>query len=169
MRALEGPMRILGVDPGLNRTGWGVLHCAGGRVRLVGSGVIATRASRAFPERLLKIHKDLQAIIKAHAPDAVAVENVIYAENVRVALKLGHAQGCVLLTASLSALPVTSYAPKEIKSALTGNGNASKVQMQRMVQSILDLSELPSPHDVADAIAVALCHFHRYSMQARMS
>lgn len=159
--------RILGVDPGLHRTGWGLIACDANTLRVMDKGVIMTKATTDFSARLLEIFEGLQAVIEQYVPEIVAVEDVIYAENVRVALKLGHARGSVLLAAAAKNVPVVSYAPKEIKESLTGNGSASKVQMQRMVQSILGLPELPSPHDVADAIAVALCHFHRYSMQAR--
>ncbi len=155
-------MRILGVDPGLSRTGWGVLDADGTGVQLIDRGVITTTSKDAFPRRLLKIYSGLQDIVIRFAPDVVAIEDVIFVENARIALKLGQARGVVLLLAAQQNLTVASYAPKTIKESLTGNGSASKLQMQRMVKSLLGLSEIPSPHDVADAIAVALCHFHRY-------
>ncbi len=155
-------MRILGVDPGLSRTGWGLLEAGQAGIRLIDRGVISTTSKEAFPKRLLKIYAGLQDIVSRLAPEVLAIEDVIFVENARIALKLGQARGVVLLLAAQNDLPVASYAPKTIKESLTGNGSASKLQMQRMVKSLLGLPEMPSPHDVADAIAVALCHFHRY-------
>jgi len=166
--ATRGALRIIGVDPGLVRTGWCVLNCAARTVQVADSGVIATTTAMAFPDRLVKIYDELEKIIARFSPDVLAVEEVIFAENVRVALKLGHARGAVLIVAAKHHLPAISYAPKKIKESITGNGNASKFQVQRMVQSILGLADLPSPHDVADAMAVALCHFHRYSVDERL-
>ncbi len=161
-------MRILGVDPGLARTGWGLLSASGHQARVLDSGVISSTSAVAFSDRLVRIYDQLRDIILKYKPDVVAVEDVIYVENIRVALKLGHARGVILLLAAQQGLPVVGYAPKEIKESLTGNGNASKLQMQRMVQSILALKDMPSPHDVADAIAVALCHFHRCTLESRL-
>jgi len=158
-------LRILGIDPGLSKTGWGVLEQSKGGCRIVDYGLITTDTHDAFPLRLAHIYDRLNDIILTFEPQVLAVENVIYVENVRTALKLGHARGVILLLAAQKGLPLVGYAPKEIKESLTGNGNASKVQMQRMVQSLLGLKSLPSPHDVADAIAVAICHFHKCRTQ----
>ncbi|MDQ7052248.1 MAG: crossover junction endodeoxyribonuclease RuvC [candidate division KSB1 bacterium] len=155
-------MRILGVDPGLSRTGWGLLEAGHAGIRLIDRGVISTTSKETFPRRLMKIYAGLQDIVSRLAPEVLAIEDVIFVENARIALKLGQARGVVLLLAAQNDLPVASYAPRTIKESLTGNGSASKLQMQRMVKSLLGLPEMPSPHDVADAIAVALCHFHRY-------
>ena len=128
---------------------------------MIDCGVIATAAATEFHDRLAKIYRELNQIIISHAPQVMAVENIIYAENVKIALSLGHASGSILLVAAHNDLPVTRYAPKEIKRAITGNGNASKEQVQRMVQAILGLKEIPKPNDKADALAVGLCHVHR--------
>ncbi len=152
---------VLGIDPGLNCTGWGLVATQGGQQILLASGAIRTSSSEDFLVRLDQIYQQLREVIHEHQPAVLAVEDVIYAANVRIALKLGHARGAILLAAAHSSLPVASYAPKEIKQAVSGNGNASKEQVQRMVQSILGLRTVPSPNDIADAIAVALCHINR--------
>ncbi len=152
---------VLGVDPGLNCTGWGLVIAARGSQKLAASGAIQTNARMDFLKRLDQIYQQLSRVIEEHNPSVLAVEDVIYAANVRIALKLGHARGAILLAAAHRSLPVASYAPKEIKQAVSGNGNASKEQVQRMVQSILGLQQVPSPNDIADAIAVALCHINR--------
>jgi crossover junction endodeoxyribonuclease RuvC len=110
---------------------------------------------------LTVIHTGLAALLARHRPDCVAVENIFYARNVRSALKLGHARGVAILAAAEAGLPVIEYAPAEIKRAVVGYGRAEKSQMQRMVQLLLGLDAPPSPHDAADALAVAICHLHR--------
>lgn len=160
-------MRILGVDPGLGRTGWGVLTCDSRQLQLHARGVIATSAGLAFPERLLEIHSALEKVIATHRPEIVAVEQSIYARNVQTALKLGHARGVILLAAARQGVEIVEYAPKAIKQSITGNGNASKEQVQRMVAALLQHEQRLQPHDITDAIAVALCHAHRLANHLR--
>lgn len=157
----ETVLRILGVDPGLSSTGWGIIECHNHSFRLIAKGAISTSARTAFPSRLLDIHNAISHVIDAYTPDSLSIEKTIYAKNVQIALNLGHVRGLLILAGVQRKLSVVEYTPKEIKASITGNGNASKLQVQKMVQSLLDLQELPSPHDVADALAVALCHFHR--------
>src|SRR5207247_2610242 len=113
-----------------------------------------------FPERLLEIHVGLAALLADQHPDLVAIENIFHARNVRSALKLGHARGVALLAASQAGVPVAEYAPAEIKRAVVGFGRAEKQQVGQMVKLLLGLTDVPSPHDVADALAVAICHIH---------
>lgn len=160
-------MRILGVDPGLSRTGWGVLTGDARQVHLQARGVIATDARLAFPERLLEIHNAMEKVIATHRPEIVAVEQSIYARNVQTALKLGHARGVILLAAARQGVEIVEYAPKAIKQSITGNGNASKEQVQRMVAALLQHEHRLQPHDITDAIAVALCHAHRLASPAQ--
>ena len=153
-------MKIFGIDPGSERTGYGCIETAGSRQRLVICGSLAAPARATFPDKLMAIHAGLAALLARHRPDCVAVENIFYARNVRSALKLGHARGVALLAASEARVPVVEYSPAEIKRAIVGYGRAEKGQMQQMVKLLLGLAAPPSPHDAADALAVAICHLH---------
>jgi crossover junction endodeoxyribonuclease RuvC len=151
-------VKIFGIDPGSERTGYGCIETLGSRHHLVIFGTISAPARSTFPEKLKHIHIGLGALLARHRPDCVAVENVFYARNVRSALKLGHARGVALLAACEAGLPVVEYAPAEIKRAVVGFGRAEKVQVQQMIKLLLGLDAVPSPHDAADALAVAICH-----------
>jgi crossover junction endodeoxyribonuclease RuvC len=153
-------VRIFGIDPGSDRTGYGCVDSDGTRHRLVACGAIATRSCETFPDKLRLIHHDLAALIAAHRPAVVAVENVFYAANVRSALKLGHARGVAILAAVQQDVPVTEYTPAQVKRAIVGYGRAEKHQVQEMVRVLLGLREVPEPNDAADALAVAICHIH---------
>ena len=136
-------MKIFGIDPGSERTGYGCLDTDGRRHRLVCCGSLAAPPRSAFPERLLVIHAGLAALLAELRPDCVAIENIFYAKNVRSALKLGHARGIALLAASQAALPVIEYAPAEIKRAVVGFGRAEKHQVAEMVRLMLGLDASP--------------------------
>jgi crossover junction endodeoxyribonuclease RuvC len=153
-------VRIFGIDPGSGRTGFGCVETDGRRHRLVACGAIAARSSDSFPERLLRIHAQLTALIEQHRPDCVAIESLFHAANAASALKLGHARGVAMLAAVEAGLPVFEYTPAEIKRAVVGHGRAEKHQIQQMVKLLLHLPVLPTPHDAADALAVAICHAH---------
>ena len=153
-------MKIFGIDPGSDRTGYGCIEMIGSRHHLVIYGSICAPARSTFPEKLKHIHAGLTALLARHRPDCVAVENIFYARNVRSALKLGHARGIALLAASEAGVAVVEYAPAEIKRAVVGYGRAEKQQVQQMIKLLLGLDQPPSPHDAADALAVAICHVH---------
>ncbi len=153
-------MKIFGIDPGSERTGYGCLTTDGGRYRLIVCGCVTAPRYTAFPDRLLAIHARLAALLAEHRPDCVAIENIFHAKNVRSALKLGHARGVALLAASQAGVSVAEYTPAEIKRAVVGFGRAEKRQVGGMVKMLLGLDEVPAPHDAADAIAVAICHVH---------
>jgi len=153
-------MKIFGIDPGSVRTGYGCVERTGNRYHLVLCGSLAAPPSATFPERLQHIHAGLTALLADCRPDCVAVETIFHARNVRSALKLGHARGVALLAASEAGLSVYDYAPAEIKRAVAGYGRAEKPQIQQMVKLLLGLAATPAPHDVADALAVAICHLH---------
>ena len=159
-------MRIFGIDPGSDRTGYGCVDSDGSRHRLVVCGAIATRCCETFPDKLRLIHRDLSALIAAQRPAVVAVENVFHAANVRSALKLGHARGVAILAAVEQGVPVAEYTPAEVKRALVGYGRAEKHQVGEMVRLLLGLRDVPQPDDAADALAVAICHAHASSAPA---
>jgi crossover junction endodeoxyribonuclease RuvC len=154
-------VRIFGIDPGSVRTGYGCVDTDGNRHRMVTCGALATSARDSFPERLRTIHRGLRALLASEAPQCVVIENLFHARNVRSALTLGHARGVAMLAAIESDLPVFEYTPAEIKVAVVGYGRAEKAQVQQMVKLLLGLDTAPTPHDAADALAIALCHAHR--------
>ena len=156
-------MKIFGIDPGSERTGYGCVESSDSRLRVVACGSLSAPARSSFPDRLRHILAGLTALIAEHCTDCVAVENIFHARNVRSALKLGQARGIALLAASEAGVPVVSYAPAAIKRAVVGYGRAEQHQVQQMVKLLLGLDEAPSPHDVADALAVAICHLHSIS------
>jgi crossover junction endodeoxyribonuclease RuvC len=155
--------RFLGVDPGLMRTGLGLIVLQNERLAFSASQLITPPSHLSLRDRLHQIYVEVQTRLREWHPEVMVVENLIYARNAQVALKLGHARGVLLLAAAENDLPVIEYAPREVKLAVTGHGGASKEQMQRMVQAVLAMSEAPTTYDVADALALAICHAHRAS------
>jgi crossover junction endodeoxyribonuclease RuvC len=153
-------VKIFGIDPGSERTGYGCIESDGSRYHLVICGFLSGPARATFPDKLSAIHAGLRELLLYHRPDCVAVEDIFHARNVRSALRLGHARGVVLLAASQANLPIWEYSPAEIKRAVVGYGRAEKVQIQQMVKLLLGLDQPPKPHDAADALAVAICHLH---------
>lgn len=153
-------MRVFGIDPGSERTGYGCVDSDGRQHHLVLCGAVRTRASDTFPDKLGAIHRQLSSLIAECHPDCVVVENLFHAVNVRSALKLGHARGVAMLAAVEAGLVVVEYTPAEIKRAVVGYGRAEKPQVQQMVKLLLGLDRVPTPHDAADALAVAICHLH---------
>jgi len=160
-------VKVFGVDPGSQRTGYGCIDTDGSRHRLVVCGAISTSPRAGFPEKLLTIYQALGRLLREHQPDCVAVESVFHAVNVRSALKLGHARGVVLLAAVEGGYPLVEYAPAEIKLAVVGYGRAEKRQVGEMVRLLLGLTDVPQPHDASDALAVAICHVHSAAGAAR--
>jgi crossover junction endodeoxyribonuclease RuvC len=153
-------VRIFGIDPGSRRTGYGCVETDGRRARLVTCGAITIPAEEAFAHRLARIHRELSQLLRSCRPECVAVENLFHANNVRSALKLGHARGVAMLAAIEAGCEVVEYTPAEVKRAVVGYGRAEKPQVQQMVKLLLGMAHVPAPHDAADALAVALCHLH---------
>lgn len=155
-------VRILGVDPGLITTGYGLIDCRNGEPRLIEAGVVRAPTKLPIEDRLNTIFTGLQDLVKEFEPQALALEEVYtHYERPRVAVMMGHARGVICLAGSLNHVPVYSYAPTHIKASLTGNGRATKEQISRMVKLRLNLPSEPKPLDVTDALAVALCHLVR--------
>jgi len=161
--------RVLGIDPGLRLAGYGIVDLAHGQMEpaLVEGGVIRLDAKRSMEERLVQLHDDLREIIQEFTPDRMAVEE-LYAHyaHPRTAILMGHARGVILMCGRSAGMPIEHLAATEIKKSLTGNGHATKGQMQLSVQAQCGLAEVPSPPDVADAIAIALCHGRRLAVDA---
>jgi crossover junction endodeoxyribonuclease RuvC len=163
-------MRILGVDPGLRLTGYGVVDYHPFRPKLVDGGVIRLNPKASLADRLVELETELDALIAEHKPDAVAVEQLYsHYAHPRTAILMGHARGVILLTARRRGVRVEQFAANRIKQSLTGHGHASKEQMQRAVQSLWNLPEPPDPPDVADALAIALCCGRHLDGVERMS
>ena len=161
-------MRVLGIDPGSETTGWGVIEGDGRRYRLIEYGTIKAPPRERFSLRLLKISDGLEAVIARLEPSMCSIEEAFYATNVKVALKLGQVRGVALLAAERARLEIHEYSPRLVKQTVVGYGNAEKHQVQEMVRVLLSLSALPEPHDAADALANAICHFHHAGSHQRL-
>lgn len=154
-------MIILGVDPGLSLTGWGLVRSSGtGALSMVAYGCIMTKPSEPITDRLANIHLSIRNIIQEHHPDEMAIEELFFAKEARTVASVGQARGAILVAATLEKIPVFEYNPRRIKMALTGYGSADKSQMQKMVKTVLRLAEIPKPDDAADALAMAVCHLN---------
>ena len=162
-------MRVLGIDPGSDRTGYGCVETNGTRHRLVTCGAVATRGAVSFADKLFTIHREIARLIEVCHPDSVAVENLFAAVNMRSALKLGHVRGVAMLAAVEAEVEVAEYTPAEVKRAVVGYGRAEKRQVQQMVRLLLGMPCAPSPHDVADALAIAICHLNHQGPTGKLA
>ena len=151
-------MRILGIDPGYGITGFGLIEAERGQSRLLQCGAITTPAGMDFSARLEIIYEDMRKLLEVAKPDAVAIEELFFGQNVTTGIGVAQSRGVILLAIRQAGLEVTSYKPMQVKQALVGYGNATKHQMQDMTKRILHLQAMPKPDDAADAIAIALCH-----------
>lgn len=151
-------MRILGVDPGIARCGWGVLEVQNSEFRIQNYGCIETSKDSDSYERLVDVYEQVLKIVKKYKPDALAIEELFFTSNAKTAFKVGEARGVIILASAMQKIPVFSYTPLQVKIAVTGYGNADKGQVGRMIRAILKLKEIPKIDDTADAIAVALTH-----------
>jgi crossover junction endodeoxyribonuclease RuvC len=168
--ATQRRFRVLGVDPAVaGATGYGIIEFEGSRPQLLRFGSLKLPLRATFAARLREIHQLISHLVEEFAPDAVAVESVFAALNVKTALRLAEMRGVVLLAAAQAQIPAHSYSPREIKASVSGYGAASKQQMQQMVSSVLGLSVFPEPADAADALAVALCHAHVSRARERLA
>lgn len=154
-------MIVLGIDPGLANTGYGVVAQRHGRLVALDGGTIQTRSALPVERRLTDIHAAVNTLLAEHEPDGVALEELYFGQNVRTAFAVGQARGVVMLAAGQRGLPCESYTPQAVKSAVCGSGRAGKEQVARMVQALLGLAAPPTPDHAADALAVAICHVNR--------
>lgn len=156
-----GVQRILGIDPGLNTTGYGVIDVRGGRLSLVEAGVIRSTAKLSLEERLLELHEGLTEVLESLKPAVMSIEKLYsHYERPTTAILMGHARGVLILAAGIKKVPVAEYAATQIKKLLTGSGHATKAQMQLAITHQLSLAKAPEPPDVADALAGALTHYY---------
>lgn len=151
-------MVILGIDPGLATTGYGIinLQTANGRLQIVDYGCVRTSAKLFFADRLKIIYSEIEQLVKKYQPDKIAIEKIFFAKNVKTAMQVGEARGVITLAAVQNNLSILEFTPLQVKQALTGYGRASKEQIQKMVKAILNLREIPRPDDAADALAIAI-------------
>ncbi|MDP6111546.1 MAG: crossover junction endodeoxyribonuclease RuvC [Planctomycetota bacterium] len=154
-------MRVLGIDPGTVTCGYGVIDYRSNSFQSVAYGAIRCKPKTPFEERLATIFTGLEEIIEQHKPDCVAIEEAFAGKSIQTALRIGEARGIAILSASKVGLPVSQYPPRLVKKAVVGAGGAHKSQVQKMVQVVLSLPELPKPDDASDALAIAICHCHR--------
>jgi len=151
-------MRVVGIDPGLRCTGYGVIDFVGSNPRVIQYGTIRTNADNAFARRLQTVYDDIMEMLGIYNPDEFAIEEAFYSKNAKTALQLGHVRGVSMLAAMHTGIPVSEYSAKKIKMAITGRGGATKEQVQYMVTNILKLTDPPEPKDASDALACAICH-----------
>jgi len=156
----------MGIDPGFAITGYGIVKYEGNKFSVIDYGAVTTEASEQLPARLLKLNNGLEEIILKYRPDAVSVEELFFNKNIKTALNVGHGRGVALLAAAKQGIEVYEYTPLQVKQSVVGYGRAEKAQVQQMVKLILNLPKVPKPDDVADALAVAICHGHSFRVDA---
>ncbi len=157
-------MVILGIDPGFAITGYGIVKYEGNKFSVIDYGAVTTESTKALSERLLILYNGLEDLITRYKPSAVAVEELFFNKNIKTALNVGHGRGVALLAAARLGVEVFEYTPLQVKQSVVGYGRAEKAQIQQMVKLILNLKAVPKPDDVADALAIAICHGHSYRM-----
>lgn len=165
---MPASLRILGIDPGLGATGWGVIELAGSRLVHIANGTIVSNARSALAQRLVEVEVGLLDVLDLHAPDTAAVEQAFVARDAAAALKLGHARAVALLVAARAGLPVAEYAPNRIKKSVVGAGHAAKTQIALMVEMLLPGAK-PGTEHAADALAIAICHAHSGGADERIA
>jgi crossover junction endodeoxyribonuclease RuvC len=155
-------MRILGIDPGLANTGYGVIEHDGQRSVMLSSGCIETKPATPLPKRLQQIYDELAHVIDKYHPSVACLEKLFFSVNVKSAMAVGEGRGVAILATAKANLPLAEYTPQQIKQAVSGHGNANKGQIERMVKVLLNLEQVPETNHAADALAVAICHAHTF-------
>lgn len=158
-------MRILGIDPGLAIVGFGLIEAETGKTQMLQYGAVTTPAGLPLAARLVQLERDMEELIAQLRPEAIAVEELFFSNNITTGIAVAHARGIILCTAAKSGVPLFEYTPMQVKQAVVGYGKAEKHQVQEMVKNILHLSEIPKPDDTADAVALAICHGHSSGSQ----
>ncbi|MEN4012851.1 MAG: crossover junction endodeoxyribonuclease RuvC [Chloroflexota bacterium] len=153
-------MLVVGIDPGIATTGYGFVRDTDAGIQLIGYGVVTTSPGLSIAQRLSILYQELNQILSLHQPESGAVEKLFFQKNVSTAISVGQARGVALLALAHNQVEVSEYTPLEIKQAVTGYGGAEKMQVQRMVKTVLAMEDIPRPDDAADALAIAICHLH---------
>ena len=163
-------MIILGIDPGIAIVGYGIINYEGNKFSVIDYGAITTPAGVPLPKRLKMLYEDMSRLIGMYKPDVISIEELSFNTNVKTAITVGHGRGVAVLAGANAGLEVFEYTPLQVKQAVVGYGRAQKAQIQQMVKAILCLDKIPKPDDVADALAVAVCHAHshRFNEELRM-
>ncbi len=159
-------MIIMGIDPGFAITGFGVVKYEGNKFSVLDYGAVITEASMKLSQRLLLLNNRLEELIEKYSPDAISIEELFFNKNIKTALTVGHGRGVAVLAAAKSGVDIFEYTPLQVKQSVVGYGRAEKGQIQQMVKAILNLPAIPKPDDVADALAVAICHGNSHRMGA---
>ncbi|MCF7858975.1 MAG: crossover junction endodeoxyribonuclease RuvC [Candidatus Cloacimonetes bacterium] len=154
-------MIILGIDPGSRNVGYGILQIQKRTILAAGCDTINVNSKLEIPQRLVEIYSEINKVLKEYKPEVAAIETIFYGKNIKSAFTLGHARGVIMLALAQQEIEIAEYTPREVKKSVVGNGNASKDQVEYMVQKILNLNSKPKSQDAADALAIALCHFNR--------
>ena len=157
-------MKIIGIDPGLVQTGFGIINVSNNQTTLIDYGIIKPKIKDTLAKRLLIIFNDVCEIISNYNPQIFAIEEVFYGKNIKSAMRLGQARGASMVAAASKNIPIYEYSARKVKQSITGNGNAHKTQVQFMVKAKLQMAHIPEPIDAADALAIALCHDHQFRM-----
>ena len=157
-------MIIIGIDPGLVNTGYGIISIQNNNPNIIDFGIIKPNSKEVISKRLFAIFSDVSELIELYKPDVFSIEEVFYSKNFKSALMLGHARGAAILAAAKYNLPVFEYSAKKVKQSITGNGNADKTQLQYMIKQIFKLKQIPSPLDASDALGIALCHLNQMKL-----
>ena len=161
-------MRILGIDPGFAITGYSILDYTGNKFKLLDSGAVTTDKDVSFPLRLTKIYDDISLLIDTYKPDAISVEELFFNNNAKTAINVAQARGVILIVGCKKNVPTYEYTPLQIKQAVTGYGRAGKMQVQRMVKTILNVEKLPKLDDTTDSMAAAICHAHSMKFSQKL-
>ena len=161
-------MLIVGIDPGIARTGWAVIETQGSKIKAKEHGCFETDKSTPLTTRLLEVHTFIQNLLKKHKPDALAIEDLFFSNNAKTAFVVGQARGVILLASGQNKIPVAIYTPLQVKLSVTGYGKAQKPQVGKMIKVILGLDEIPKIDDTADALAIALTHAFSYKVKERI-
>jgi len=161
-------MRVLGIDPGIARTGWGVIEVENGKFKVESYGCIETSSKTEIAQRLKEIYREILKIINSSKPDAMAIEELFFNTNAKTAFVVGQARGVIILAAGEKNIPLAIYTPLQVKIAVTGYGRAEKIQIGKMVKTILSLKAIPKPDDTTDALAVGLTHLFSRKINSKL-
>ena len=162
-------MIVLGIDPGIERVGYAFIKCEGSRLVPISYGLISTNRIDPKPLRIKQIYEDVCKLIGVYKPDAISIETIIFAKNVKTALIISEVRGVFLLISALVNIPLVEFTPLEVKMTITGYGRSNKSQIERAVQMILSLSEIPKPDDVSDALSIAICGANKIAFQNKIN